>query len=357
MIFMGDVPPPVHGMAAINKALLECIRVRCCVYFINTAPSALAKYFNSRFWLLIKGVFFFPVTAQLLWALFTRKDKVFYRALNGGAGQVFDVCWLWLARLAGAQIFLHHHASSYLQSPTKLFKLVTTAAGQNAQHIVLGKAMLQALAFNYNTPIENIRIISNAAFFSTKEINTPPKNNILHIGHLANLSTQKGLDVFLKLTLKLYQEKTSFIGTIAGPCPDKSLQKLLLKHLEDIPNLTWIGPVYGEKKQNFLDSLDVFVYPSRNEAEPLVLYEAAQKGAVLVGSQTGCMKDIIARLGGFSLPLREPEEWVIWATSIINSADITTSAKSVRKTAFHATVKESKRDLVKLLDHFVHAAT
>ena len=242
---MGDIPPPVHGMAAINKALLECSQARGLVYFINTAPSALASFFNSRLWLLIKAAFFFPVTAQLLWALFGRRDRVFYRSLNGGTGQLFDVCWLWLARLAGAQVFLHHHASSYLLVPTRLFTLVQKAAGLNAQHIVLGKAMRQALTQNYNVPIEKIRVISNAAFFSLNEVVDTATKPVLHIGYLANLSIPKGLDVFLEVVHQLHQKKIPFSATIAGPCADTTLRKKLKETLENIPSLTWTGPVYG----------------------------------------------------------------------------------------------------------------
>lgn len=356
MIFMGDIPPPVHGMAAINKALLECSQARGLVYFINTAPSALASCFNSRFWLLIKAAFFFPVTVQLLWGLFRRRDRVFYRSLNGGTGQFFDVCWLWLARLAGAQIFLHHHASSYLLVPTSLFKLVQKAAGANAQHIVLGKAMHQALMLNYNVPTEKIRIISNSAFFSMDETASTAQKPTLHIGYLANLSTAKGLDIFLAVVHQLHRRQIPFIATIAGPCADTTLSKTLKQSLEDIPALTWTGPVYGEAKRAFLAPLDVFVYPSRNEAEPLVLYEAAQQGALLVGSQSGCMQDVIARLGGFSYHLQEPDEWVNWAVGIIDAADVTAAAKSARKAAFHAAISESKHDLNNLLNDFFHAA-
>lgn len=353
---MGDIPPPVHGMAAINKELLECSQKRGLVYFINTAPSALASSFNTRLWLLIKAIFFFPVTAQLLWALFGRKERVFYRSLNGGAGQVFDVCWLWLARLAGAQIFLHHHASSYLLAPTKLFKMVKIAAGANAQHIVLGKAMHRALNFNFNVPAEKIRIISNAAFFSSNEAANTTTKPTIHIGYLANLSMPKGVDVFLAVVRQLHQKRILFSATIAGPCSDSNLLKKIKRSLEEIPSLTWVGPVYGEDKLAFLAPLDVFIYPSRNEAEPLVLYEAAQQGALLVGSQSGCMKDVIARLGGFSLPLQKPDEWVDWAVGLIDTADVTATAKSARKAAFKAAISESKRDLDNLLDDFSHAA-
>ncbi|MCG3024525.1 glycosyltransferase, partial [Escherichia coli] len=67
----------------------------------------------------------------------------------------------------------------------------------------------------------------------------------------------------------------------------------------------YFGPVYGEDKTRFLNDLDVFIFPSRyyNEAEPLVVYEAAASGNYVIGSEVGSMKEAIQKVHGFSYPL------------------------------------------------------
>ena len=62
--------------------------------------------------------------------------------------------------------------------------------------------------------------------------------------------------------------------------------------------------MYNDQKVEFYKNIDCFVFPSKykNEAEPLVLFEAAESATLLIGSQRGCMKDVINSLDGFSFP-------------------------------------------------------
>jgi glycosyltransferase involved in cell wall biosynthesis len=71
--------------------------------------------------------------------------------------------------------------------------------------------------------------------------------------------------------------------------------------------MKYLSSVYGENKKNYFSNLDVFIFPSiyKNEAEPLVIYEAAQYGSIIIGSEIGCMKEVIKSLNGLSYPISD----------------------------------------------------
>lgn len=361
MIFLGDIPPPLHGMSVINQQMLVRLRQQGILTFINTSPTWLANFFNFRVWLLIKTAFFFPVTFRLLWALLIRRERVLYRALNGGSGQVFDLFWLWLARLFGAKLFLHHHAALYLTSPSRLFTLVCRAAGGEACHIVLGEAMHEALLKNYGVSERRIRVLSNAAFFTADSAIYMPKEERgkLRIGYLANLSLPKGVDVFLETVKHLKRRGLDFEAVVAGPCPDYALGARLNEMCAEIPELQYVGGLYGEEKSRFFAQLDCFVYPSRNEAEPLVIYEAAVEGAYILSSEVGCMKASVRRLQGWSMPLASAATWANAAsTHLVQSVSAMTSvARQNRKAVFHLFAAEARADLDRLAREIAHAET
>jgi glycosyltransferase involved in cell wall biosynthesis len=157
----------------------------------------------------------------------------------------------------------------------------------------------------YGISNDNIIVISNSAFFenSTQVGVAYMKEPVfISLGHLANLCVEKGLDDFIQVCKKLQDSGMEFEAKLAGPTINDQSKCVVEKACKEIPNLTYLGPVYGKQKSDFFRSIDIFIFPSKykNEAEPLVLYEAAQYGALNIGTEVGCMKDVLAQLGGVS---------------------------------------------------------
>lgn len=353
MIFIADFPPPVHGMANVNLAIFKIMKAQADVdvFKVDTSPPLPSKYFQTVCWLLCKALFLPLLIIKLLFGLIILKHRVVYRAINGGSGQIFDLFFIAVSRVFGVRIFIHHHSFNYLSKQSRLFALLNIVAGDQCVHIVLGEEMKKALSSRYGVDSSNIRIISNLAFMDQVDgLAFEVQDEKIRIGHLANLCEEKGVDVYLSVCEQLV-DNLDFETVLAGPFATES-SKLLYK--KNKHNVTYHGPLYGDEKKEFFRSLNVFLFPSKyiNEAEPLVLYEAAQYGGLLIGTERGCMKSVIDGFNGITL--HEGDDLVCRIIEKIQeeSFDQYFSKESVncRVDLFNLKVRENKLMLGKVIN-------
>ncbi len=305
MIFLIDLPKPVHGMSNVNKNIFDNV-VDCDIELkvINTAPSYASQLFPTRWWVVIKLIHslfcFMSLFLNSLWNF----GGIIYRPINGGGGQVYDLFYIIIARLFIQKIYIHHHSFNYLNDKGFLFTLLNWLAGDSAVHIVLGTKMGSVLSELYNVDKNQIKIVSNLVFFNTtsKEVKRTEDKKIF-LGHLANLCTEKGVDIFIDACRELALLDVDFSAELAGPFVDKKTKELVLNAEKELSQVRYLGPVYEDAKTSFYSNLDCFIFPSKykNEAEPLVLYEAALTGVFLIGTRRGCMQDVIEKLTGLTV--------------------------------------------------------
>ena len=348
MLFLGDLPKPIHGMSVMNQEYLKFLEPNV---VINTAPSSFHRYFDSGIWKALKLVLSIRVLIAIFWARFNG-ERVCYRALNGGSGQIFDVIYLAILRLLGFRIFLHHHSFNYLNNKSILFEGVLLVAGKGVRHIVLGRRMKTQLESLYDVDSLNIRVVSNSVFFEPKNVFLP--NNIPVLGYMSNLVVEKGVVTFIEMCELLRNSGVEFHARIAGPVVGDGVRDAI-DHFESFDNFNYLGAVYGDDKDDFLSKVDIFILPSqyKNEAEPLVLYEAAQYGAFLVVSNTGCLDDVATALGGTSVRVSDDivNDLVEEISRIIPSISSTSKSIVMRRLDEHIKIninslEELRREIV-----------
>lgn len=309
MIFLADLPSPIHGMSVVNSKILDEFKdLQITHQVINTAPSYASHFYPSPFWSLIKALHQIFVTFVLAKSCLGRKNKNVYRSINGGKGQLYDALYIIIIRIFGKQLFVHHHSFNYLSKKSRLFDFLIMLMGKNATHFVLGEKMKSHLCDLYRVPMARVRVVSNLSFFDVDrdciegdELVHGGLSRSLSIGHLSNLTNKKGLDVFLKVCFLLEKSNIKYKAYLAGPCQDATTEDQVARASENLTNFQYEGPIYGEvEKRIFYERLNYFVFPSvyENEAEPLVLYEAARSGATLIGTDVGCMREVIESFQG-----------------------------------------------------------
>lgn len=133
----------------------------------------------------------------------------------------------------------------------------------------------------------------NARQFLTKALNNrvAPADNKIWLGTIAELHTNKGLDIAAQAMAELKKKFPDFIYLIIGGGEKKAeLEELITKlNLEDSVFLA--GEIPEARK--YLKALDIFILPSRTESLGLALLEAGIAKLPAIASDTGGIPEII----------------------------------------------------------------
>lgn len=287
---VGPQPPPVHGLAAVNQAVLAAFRERdVSPVVINLAGVDLRRTLMARLARLPRvcsGMLKFALTRGV-------SGGTCYVSVSGGFGKLIEAGFVALARVKCMSIVLHHHSYAYLDRPSLAASLLCRVAGKRAQHIVQSPRMAQELGSRYG--VSQVYPVSNAAFVPLHFLAIASKDGIRAIGFVSNISAEKGAFDFLDVCERLHRECPGMQALMAGPFQDASTEQAVRARLERLPNVRYWGAVYGERKREFLDSIDVLLFPTRyrHETEGIVNIEAMSRAVPVIAYGRGCIPELL----------------------------------------------------------------
>ena len=116
------------------------------------------------------------------------------------------------------------------------------------------------------------------------------------IGHLTNLQLAKGLDLVLDVLRALRRQGRNVRLILAGPADTNVERKLIESARTEFGSLLdYRGPIYGSDKGRFFDDIQAKVYPTRNDAQPLVIMESFARGKPVVSYGRGCIPGMLPK--------------------------------------------------------------
>jgi len=302
------LPPPVHGASSINLRMIEVLRQSGeSVTVLNTLPSGYARWFDGVVWKLLRSILVFFIFLRVVFRFFS-PPKCVYISISGGLGLAFDCLLAFAIRLINRPVFVHHHSFSYINANSRLFRLFCFLVKPvPVTHVVLCKEMGDMLSYRYPNLVGSgcICVLSNAVFFSG-DIGGGYKNPVdckLRVGYIANITKEKGIYEVFDLAHGCHGAALPVEIVVAGPCGDSSIIAELNSMSKVCGFFNYIGPVYGSLKESFFESIDVLVFPTHyvNEAEPLVIYEAAERGVPTIANARGCIASMVSQCGGWAV--------------------------------------------------------
>lgn len=302
LIFFGPKAPPVSGYANIvaslhRKLLIEIDDVK----HISTVPGLVAFLYPGKLWKLVRLLYLALISPVCIFLIF--RSRAVYINLNGGVSLAFDLLLVFAALVFRKRIYLHHNSFSYITEFSRLANIIFKKSSHCATHVVSTTEMGSLLSQKYVVELQ-FYVVSNAVILDmvdniNNNINNivPVRNSeaILNIGFMGYFDREKGLDLFVKVIQVLAQKKSLRIkGYAVGPVNDKKYVDFIKTSSGD--EITFSGPAYGDEFDNFFNSIDVLLFPSRykNEAEPLIIHHALQKGVPVVATDIGCVAEIIS---------------------------------------------------------------
>lgn len=287
LCFAGPLPPPVNGFSSVCGMMLDLLKARMPVEVFNRAPGPNPRAIGVL-QQLIRSCKYLATCAG-------KRDTALYLALSGGRGQFIDLLYVLISKLFHRPIYIHHHSYVYINSPSGLNRCFF-ALVRNATHIVLSPKMGLSLSRVYSLDPRTVRVVSNAAFYRRDDAYQVQANDAapLHLGFLSNITFEKGIVEFFDVLAALSRRGIDYRAHIAGPVAAEARQTFD-RLLRSTPHVHYAGPVYGEAKERFYGELDLFLFPTRyaNEAEPLVIYEALQRGVHVIACDRGAIAEML----------------------------------------------------------------
>lgn len=301
---VGALPPPVNGMANVNSQMVQALEQ--CVQTVSENTSlrrgrSIAYYSASRIYRLIRSVM------RLYHLHFQRNIRAFYTSANDGYGLVITILSVMAARSLKLNIYIHHHSYKYILNHSYLMKLLTHLGGPTARHIFLCDCMQNEFKKKYHAEFSVI-IQENYVDVGLPAIVARRKDEPIALGHLANLTFEKGLREVVEIWKAINSELTASTLHLAGPSVNNEVDLYISNNVKKsgLPH-TIYGPVYGPQKDRFFAEIDVFVFPTNYPAEtlPLVLIEAACNGVVVITTKRGCIGSLSSYEGVFLVETAE----------------------------------------------------
>lgn len=315
---VGSFPPPVGGAALVNQMVLEALREqRIDAVPLDVSGPALA---HSR----SLGYHAQRVAANWRAARRARRlggrDRVLYLVPDAGAGAWYTAG---VARVAAGgydRVVIHHHSCRYIEEHSRPIALLTGQTRGTATHVFLTEGMRAAYARHYG---EVDAVVATNARFVATEAAFPlarPAAGSLRLGHLSNLCADKGFfavaDAFEALSAGNRDVTLLLAGPILEDAVGARLADLRDRHGDRVKHL---GPVAGEAKRDVYRSIDLFLFPTRfrQEAAPLVIYEALAAGVPVLATDRGVIAELVA--GPTGAACARDADFAAFAVDWINS--------------------------------------
>ena len=285
------MPPPVHGAAMMGKYIhdSELINDKFECHYINlTTAKSLKDIGRGGIRKLWK---FICLLTKIVKRLLILKPQLVYVTPNSHGGAFYkDFVVVQLIKLMGYKVIVHYHNKGVATCQDKwLDDKLYRIFFKNIKVILLADALYQDVKKYVKR--EDVFICPNGIPESLDVEPTSERNNVIpQLLFLSNLLVDKGVLVLLDALKILKERGYSFVCNFVG---GETAEIDAARFKEEVKNrgldemAIYLGKKYGVEKNEEYAKSDVFVFPSLNEAFPLVNLEAMEFKLPIVASDVG----------------------------------------------------------------------
>jgi len=304
VLFLGRFPPPIHGAALMNQNYFEALKKEKDIYIKNIKINYSDSLEEVGKINLKKLIGFFIVFFNLIKELlFFRPDIIYFELAPKGLAFFRDSIYIIICKLFRKKILFHLHAKG-LTTLKKNFisRNYAKFIFKNTSVIILSSIFYYEVKGFFRK--KKIFIIPNAIKDELTEkqfeniIKKRNKNKKTILLFLSNILKSKGpLDV-LKICKELKDDKIKFVCNFVGAFQEEKFKKRFyeeLKKLELEKECVYLGPKYGKEKFKLLEKTNYLIFPTREDAFPIVILEAFMFGIPVFSYDTGAIREIISK--------------------------------------------------------------
>lgn len=345
------LPPPHTGMTIATEAFLKAIEPMVDIDVIPIQVSGQGSKLPRK---VRKAYFAINACIRMLLRRYGYTTNQ-YQVANSGYGLAFNIVFSAIARMRGWKCVVHHQVYSYITEYSWAMKVLDEVMGAEGIHILLCEKMRSDFLSMYSPKAKTFIVNNSHAVFPNARIRQIKRErNRLRLGHISNLSIEKGLDLVLEVYAECQRALPGLELVIAGPTTDKRSKKLIQRyHAMNLPGFSYLGPVHGSEKVDYYDGIDLLLFPTRykNEAQPVVILEAMACGVSPIAIDRGCIRGLIGT-GGYTI--ESEVEWMPQVVKIIRNLLSSPEEFSKMSTNAQNRFKELKETSGLEISHFIN---
>ncbi|HWA35274.1 MAG TPA: hypothetical protein VG737_14135, partial [Cyclobacteriaceae bacterium] len=261
ILFMVQLPPPVHGASLRNESLLKSVLlnehfdIRPLPLRFTQALAGIGKFSIAKMGKLVKIYFTF-----LGECLFHRPDLAYFTLAPTGGAFLRDTIFVFTLKLLRIETVFHLRTMGVGEASRRnaFLKFMYGATFKNVNVICLGEGQASDLK---HLPVKKIFVVPDGlqVEVSDEELqNHKREEGPLRIVFLSNFIQSKGVYDFIE-TLKIVSDegfhfRASMVGADADVASDQLRGKILELGLSD--RISVCRPVFGKDKFNLLLNCD-----------------------------------------------------------------------------------------------------
>jgi glycosyltransferase involved in cell wall biosynthesis len=354
------VPPPVTGATLMNLRVYESELLKNNFIIRSIAISYIKKLDEMGKWQLVKILKIISVFFKLLNELvFFRPRFVYFQISPHGFAFYRDLLYVSLIKLFRVKILYHIHGKGMkVHVKNKNKKRLYTFAFHREEVICLSNLLKGDIEDFFDG---KIHIVNNGIpAMSKNEISQIQKidNRNVRILFLSNLIKSKGIVDYVDALEILKDRDVSFEANIIGATADVTVRELndyiKQKNLEAFIN--YKGSKYGTDKNEIIANSDVLVYPTFNDAFPLVLIEAMQFSIPVIATYEGAIPEIVDdSITGYLVEKNAPQQIAEKLKFLIENPEQRKAMGMAGREKFEEkyTLKVFENNLLKLFDEVI----
>lgn len=308
ILFMVQLPPPIHGASLRNKSLVDS-KILNDSFIIKVLPLNFANEVNDIGKIsFLKLYRMFSYFFKLIFSIIFFRPNLAYFTISPVGGSFYrDALFVVIVKIFRIKILYHLRGKGIRKASESSFinQLIYKYVFNNSYVICLSEIPSHDIkTVYYKEPY----IVNNGINVEIQDYEIfPSSNEVPTILFLSNLAREKGIVEFL-LALNIINNKNiKFCANIIGSEFDITVEQVLdmIKYYNLEQNVFYIGPKYGEEKKSYYLNSDIFVFPTyyKNEVFPGVILEAMQAAKPIVTTFEASIPDIIEQgVTGFMVP-------------------------------------------------------